>query len=85
MHILASHYITTTAMREKKVDKPFTLIQCECMLEYEHLFRLHLGADGVRAQVRPEQHMLLSVFKLNSYVCQFKHLRARGMLADIAG
>ncbi len=36
------------------------------MLEYEHLFRHHPGADGVRAQVRPEQHTLISVFKLNS-------------------
>ncbi len=32
-----------------------------------------------RAQVRPEQHTLISVFKLNSCkLCQFKHLRARG-------
>ncbi len=49
------------------------------MLEYEHLFHHHPGADSVRAQVRPEQHTLISVFKLNSCkVCQFKHLRARG-------
>ncbi len=49
------------------------------MLEYEHLFRHHPGADGVRAQVRPEQHTLISVFKLNSCkLCLFKHLRARG-------
>ncbi len=56
MHILASPYVTTTAMKEKKVDKAFTLVQSECMLEYEHLFRHHPGADGARAQVRPEQH-----------------------------
>ncbi len=54
-------------------------IHCEChMLEYEHLFRHHPGADSARAQVRPEQHTLISVFKLNSCkLCQFKHLRAR--------
>ncbi len=50
----------------KKVDKPFTLVQCECpMLEYEHLFRHHPGSDSARAQVRPEQHTLIFVFKLN--------------------
>ncbi len=50
-----------------------------CMLEYEHLFRHHPGADSARAQVRPEQHTLISVFKLNSCkLCQFIHLRARG-------
>ncbi len=49
------------------------------MLEYEHLFRHHPGADSARAQMRPEQHTLISVFKLNSCkLCQFKHLRARG-------
>ncbi len=49
------------------------------MLEYGHLFRHHPGADSTRAQVRPEQHTLISVFKLNSSkLCQFKHLRARG-------
>ncbi len=78
MRILASQYITTAM--EKKVDKPFTLVQCKCrMLEYGHLFRHHPGADSARAQVRPEQHTLISVFKLNSCkLCQFKHLRARG-------
>ncbi len=56
-----------------------SIVQCECrMLEYEHLFRHHPGADSARAQVRPEQHTLISVFKLNSCkLCQFKHLRAR--------
>ncbi len=65
---------------KKKVDKPFTIVQCECpMLEYEHLFRHHPGADSARANVKPEQHTLISVFKLNSCkLCQFKHLRARG-------
>ncbi len=49
------------------------------MLDYEHLFRHHPGADSARAQVTPEQHTLISVFKLNSRkLCQFKHLRARG-------
>ncbi len=49
------------------------------MLEYEHLFRHDPGADSTHAQVRPEQHTLISVFKLNSFkLCQFKHLRARG-------
>ncbi len=50
--------------KKKNLDKPFTLVQCE---EYEHLFRHHPGADGAWAQVRPEQHTLISVFKLNSY------------------
>ncbi len=65
---------------KKKVDKPFTFVQCECrMLEYEHLFHHHPGADSALTQVRPEQHTLISVFKLNSCKrCQFKHLRARG-------
>ncbi len=53
----------------KKVDKPFTFVQCEFMLEYEHIFCQHPGADGARAQVRPEQHTLISVFKLNSCKC----------------
>ncbi len=48
--------------KKKKMDKPFTLIQCKClMLEYESSFRHHLGADGAHAQVRPEQHTLISV------------------------
>ncbi len=57
MRILASQYITT-----KKVDKPFTLIQCECLLEYEHLFR---HAPGARAQVRlhMSKHILLVIIK----------------------
>jgi len=40
--------ITTTAMKKKteKVDKPLTLVQCECMLEYDNLFRHHPGADA---------------------------------------
>ncbi len=41
-----------------------------------HLFRHR--ADSARAQVRPEQQTLISVFKLNSFKpCQFKYLRAR--------
>ncbi len=61
-------------------QNPFTLVQCECrMLEYEHLFHHPPGADSTCAHVRPEQHTLISVFKLNSCkLCQFKHLRARG-------
>ncbi len=31
------------------------------MLEYEHLFRHHPGADGARAQVKPEQHVDIRV------------------------
>ncbi len=47
------------------VDKAFTLVQCECcMLEYEHLFHHHLGADRERTGETP-QHTLISVFKLN--------------------
>ncbi len=50
-----------------------------CWIMSCHLFRHHPGADSARAQVRPEQHTLISVFKLNSCkLCQFKHLRARG-------
>ncbi len=76
---LPVHY-NNSDEKKKFVDKPFTLVQCEFpMLDYEHLFRHHLGADSARAQVRPEQHTLISVFKLNSCkLCQFKHLRARG-------
>ncbi len=67
MRILASQYISTTAIHLFlffKVDKPFTLVQCECMLEYEHLIRHQPGADSAHAQVRPEPHTLISVFKL---------------------
>ncbi len=36
-------------LKNKIGDKPFTLVQCECrMLEYEHLFRHHPGADSAR-------------------------------------
>ncbi len=52
-------YITTSVI--KKEYKPFTLVQCERMLEYKHIFRHHPGADDARAQVRPEQHTLISV------------------------
>ncbi len=58
------HYSNSDWKKNKQVDKPFTLVQCECsMLEYEHVFHHHLGADSTRAQVRPEQHTLISVFK----------------------
>ncbi len=68
------HYNYSDDEKKKKLDKPFTLVQCECMLEYEHLC-----ADSAHAQVRLEQHTLISVFKLNSCkLCQFKHLRDRG-------
>ncbi len=43
------HYNNSDGGKKKneKVDKPFTLVQCECrMLEYEHLFRHHPGADS---------------------------------------
>ncbi len=47
------------------------------MLDYD-LFRHHLGADSARAQVGPEQHTLISVFKLNSCkLCQRMRARAR--------
>ncbi len=50
-----------------------------CWIMSCHLFRHHPGADSAHAQVRPEQHTLISVFKLNSCkLFQFKHLRARG-------
>ncbi len=62
------HY--NNSNEKKSVDKPFTLVQCECrMLDYELSFILS----------SPEHHTLISVFKLNSCkLCQFKHLRARG-------
>ncbi len=36
-----------------------------CWNMSSHLFHHHPGADSARVQVRPEQHTLLSVFKLN--------------------
>ncbi len=69
---MASQYITITAMRKKKVDKPFTLVQCAVI--YSVITRVLI----VRAQVRPEQHTLISVFKLNSCkLCHFKHKSQR--------
>jgi len=42
------------------------------------LRRHYLGVDNTRAQVIPEQHTLLSVFKLNSSKsCKFKHSSTR--------
>ncbi len=82
MRILASQYITTTAMRREKKWTNHSLLfnaSAVCWIMSCHLFRHHPGADSARAQVRPEQHTLISVFKLNSCkLCQFKHLRARG-------
>ncbi len=74
-----------STLQQQRWKKKWTnhLVQCECcMLEYEHLFRHHPGADSARAQVRPEQHTLISVFKLNSCkLCQLniksQRMRAR--------
>ncbi len=49
-----------------------------CWIMSCHLFRHHPGADSTRAQVRPEQHMLISVFKLNSLSFASLNIRARG-------
>ncbi len=67
------HY--NNSNEKKKVDKPFTLVHCECrMLEYEHYSII----TRVLIAVRPEQHTLISVFKLNSCkLCQFKHKSQR--------
>ncbi len=81
MRILASQYITITAMEKKEKWTNSLLFNASavCWIMSCHLFRHHPGADSARAQVRPEQHTLISVFKLNSCkLCQFKHLRARG-------
>ncbi len=87
MRILASQYITITAMfkKKKKKKKKWTNhsllfnASAVCWIMSCHLFRHHPDADSAHAQVRPEQHTLISVFKLNSCkLCQFKHLRARG-------
>ncbi len=46
---------------DEKSGQTIHSVQCECMLEYKHVFRHHPGADDARAQVRPEQHTLISV------------------------
>ncbi len=66
--------------KKKKVDKHSLLFNASsvCWIMSCHLFRHHPGADSARAQVRPEQHTLISVFKLNSCkLCQFKHKSQR--------
>ncbi len=55
---------------KKNVDKLFTLIQCECrMLEYEHLFRHHPGADSARAQVRRFVSVLIRSVQTRTSEC----------------
>ncbi len=82
MHILVSQYITTTAMKKKK-KRGQTIHSCSMRVPYAGLWAVIYSVITrvliARAQVRPEQHTLISVFKLNSCkLCQFKHLRARG-------
>ncbi len=58
MRILASQYITTAKTRK--------VVQCEFrMLEYV-IYNVITRDDSTRSRVRPEQHTLISVFKLNS-------------------
>ncbi len=49
-----------------------------CSNTTSDLYCHHPGVDSAWVQVRPEQHTLISVFKLNSFIpCQFQHSRAR--------
>ncbi len=80
MRILASQYITTTA-KGKKIGQ--TIHSCSTRVSYTGIWAVIYSVITrvliARAHVRPEQHMFISVFKLNSCkLCQFKHLRARG-------
>ncbi len=51
-----------------KEDKPFTLVQCEHVCWNMCIY----------SQVRPEQHTLISVFKISSCkLCQFTHKSQR--------
>ncbi len=51
-------WLPSTLQQQKKKSGPFTLVQCKChMLEYEHLFHHHPGADSMRAQMRPDEQM----------------------------
>ncbi len=82
MCILASQYITITAMKKKKKSGQ-TILSCSMRVPYAGLWAVIYSVITrvliARAQVRPEQHTLISVFKLNSCkLFQFKHLRARG-------
>ncbi len=75
------HYNNSDGKKKKTWTNHSLLFNASavCWIMSCHLFRHHPGADSARAQVRPEQHTLISVFKLNSCkLCQFKHLRARG-------
>ncbi len=75
------HYNNSDEKKKKKWTTHSLLFNASavCWIMSCHLFRHHPGADSACAQVRPEQHTLISVFKLNSCkLCQFKHLRARG-------
>ncbi len=82
MRILASQYNTVTAMKKKKKCGQ-TIPSCSMRVPYAGLWAVIYSVITrvliAHAQVRPEQHTLISVFKLNSCkLCQFKHLRARG-------
>ncbi len=77
-------WFPSTLQQQRWKKKTWTnhslLFNAVCWIMSCHLFRHHHpGGDSVCTQVRPEQHTLISVFKLNSCkLCQFKHLRARG-------
>ncbi len=86
MRILASRLPSTLQQQrwKKKTWTNHSLLfnaSAVCWIMSCHLFRHHPGADSARAQVRAEQHTLISVFKLNSCkLCQFKH-KSQRMLA----
>ncbi len=62
--------------KKKKTWTNQSLFVCSNMTSY--LCHHHPGVVSTRAQVKPKQHTLVSVFKLNSFKpCQFKHLRSR--------
>ncbi len=80
MRILASQYITVTAKGKKSGQ---TIHSCSTRVSYTGIwaviYSVIIRVLIARAHVRPEQHMFISVFKLNPCkLCQFKHLRARG-------
>ncbi len=70
------HYNNSDGKKKRKSGQTIHSFNASsvCWIMSCHLFRHHPGADSAHAQVRPEQHTLISVFKLNSCkLCQFKH------------
>ncbi len=78
MRIQSSQYITTTVMRNQQRGQ--TIHSCS--------MRARMLNMCIYSQVRPEQHTLISVFKINSCkLCQFTHksqrTRARAQWEDL--